>query len=312
LELTSRTAGALDIVAPPQRRSLRHIWRAKGDGEAEPRVSFAAEGAQTLALTAAGMPAGAQMTEVRLTLKGAVPPERVLPPTGPEISDLVEIVLDANRAALVRLPIDPRLASLTAIRLPLAVAPVGAQATVALWSSTEAGEPDAPIPTGVSKPVLVDEGAERWVSFPFDPPYALEPPPPAPAVASPLWAAVLVRRAEVTWRLTLAANVAQDAGLLRTGPSAGPWYPLPALFDREPGNVFGRLRGRLRVAGLPAKATPIAPVRIEAGLTTVDTTPSEAGVRVTAPASASGRTLTVTALTPMTQTLSEIDVVTTD
>lgn len=311
LELTSRTAGLLDLAAPPERRSLRHIWRAEGGGEAEPRLVFAAEGAQRLALTAAGMPAEAPMTEVRLTLKGAVPPERVLPPIGPEISDLVEIVLDANRAALVRLPIDPRLASLTAIRLPLAGAPGGAQATVALWSSTEAGEPDAPIPAGVSKPVPLDEGAERWISFPFDPPYALEPPPPAPAVVSPLWAAVLVSRAEVTWRPTLAADVAQEPGLLRTGPSAGPWYPLPALFDREPGNVFGRLRGRLRVAGLPGKATPIAPVRVDAGLTTVDTTPSDAGVRVIVPAAVSGRTLTVTALTAMTQVLSEIDVVTT-
>ncbi len=231
------------------------------------------------------------------------------PPVGPEPSDLVEIVLDANRAALVRLPTDTRLASLAGVRLPLAAAPGGAQATVALWSSTAAGEPDAPIPAGVSKPVPLDAGAEAWISFAFDPPFMTAP--VAPAAAAPLWAAVLVGRGQATWRPTLVADAADETGALRMGPAAGPWYPPPALFDRRPGNLFGRLRGRLRSIGLPGKATPIAPVRLDAGLASVEVTPNDAGVRASVPASPTGRTLTVTALAGMTVTLAGIDLVTT-
>ena len=159
LDLTSRTAGRLDLAAPVERRSLRHIWRALAAGDAAPQLAFAEEGAQALPLSAAGMPGDAALSEIRVTVKGVTPPERVQPPVGPEPSDLVEIVLDANRAALVRLPTDTRLASLAGVRLPLAAAPGGAQATVALWSSTAAGEPDAPIPAGVSKPVPLDAGS---------------------------------------------------------------------------------------------------------------------------------------------------------
>jgi hypothetical protein len=227
------------------------------------------------------------------------------------ISALAEIVLDANRAVLVRVPSDARIASLTGLRLPLAIGSGGAQATVALWSSTGAGEPHAPIPAGLSKPVALDEGPERWVSFAFDPPFVAAPPAP-PAIAPPvLWAAVLVARGQATWRPTLIADAADPTGSLRTGPAAGPWYSLPALFDPGSANVFGRLRGRLRLTGSPGKATPIAPVRIDAGLAFVEVTPSDAGVRSSIPGPAAGRTLTVTALTAMTVTLADIDLVTT-
>ena len=182
--------------------------------------------------------------------------------------------------------------NLSGLRLPLAVGPGGAQAVVALWSSTAAGEPDAPIAAGVSKPAPLDEGAERWVSFAFDPPLA--------APGAPLWAAVLVGRGQASWRPTLAAADTEEAGSLRIGPAAGPWYPLPALFDRRPGNAFGLLRGRLRSTGLPGKATPIAPVGLDAGLEPVEVTPSEAGIRVSVPAASAARALTVTALAAMT------------
>lgn len=309
LELTSRTAGRLDLAAPLERRLLRHVWRAKADNDAAPPVVFAAEGARALALTAEGMPETAALSEVRATLKGTPPPERVLPPVGPEPSDLAEFVLDANRAMLVRLPIDARLGSLTAVRLPLAAGPGGAQVTLALWSSTDAGEPDSPIPAGVSKAVPLDEGDEAWVTFAFDPPQARVA-PPAPAIAPPLWAAILVSRGQVVWRPTLAASLDEEGGSLRTGPQAGPWYPLPALFDRAPGNAFGQLRGRVRVAGVPAKATPVAPILVDAGLAAAEAALVDAGVRVAAAAAPSGRTLTVTALAAMTVTLSEIDLVT--
>ena len=242
-------------------------------------------------------------SEIRLTVKGTAPPERVQPPVGPEPSDLVEIVLDPNRAVLVRLGLDPRIANLAGLRLPLAVGPGGAQAVVALWSSTAAGEPDAPIAAGVSKPAPLDEGAERWVSFAFDPPLA--------APGAPLWAAVLVGRGQASWRPTLAAADTEEAGSLRIGPAAGPWYPLPALFDRRPGNAFGLIRGRLRSTGLPGKVTPIAPVGLDAGLEPIEVTPSEAGIRVSVPAASAARALTVTALAAMTVTFAEIDLVTT-
>lgn len=303
LELTSRTAGRLDLAAPPERRSLRHVWRAGAANDNAPRLAFAEEGAQALPLTASGMPGDAALGEIRVTVKGVAPPERVQPPVGPDPSDLVEIVLDANRAALVRLDVDPRIASLSGLRLPLTVGPGGAQATVALWSSTAAGEPDAPVASAVSKPVPLDEGAERWVSFAFNPPVI--------PVGAPLWAAVLIGRGQAIWRPTLAAAVADEAGSLRIGPAAGPWYPLPALFDRRSGNEFGLLRGRLRSMGLPGKATPIAPVRLDAGLAPVEITPSDAGVRVSVPATQAARALTVTTLTAMTVTFADIDLVTT-
>ena len=71
------------------------------------------------------------------------------------------------------------------------------------------------------------------------------------------------------------------------------------------------MRGRLRSTGLPGKATPIAPVRLDAGLEPIEVTPSEAGVRVSVPAAPAARALTVTALAAMTVTFAEIDLVTT-
>ena len=179
-------------------------------GDAVPRLAFSSEGAEALALTATGMPADAELGEIRVTVKGTAPPERVQPPVGPDPSDLVEIVLDSNRAALVRLDLDSRIAGLSGLRLPLAVGPGGAQAVIALWSSTAAGEPDAPIAAGVSKPVPLDEGAERWVSFAFDPPLA--------APGAPLWAAVLVGRGQASWRPTLAAAATRRGRLAADRP----------------------------------------------------------------------------------------------
>ena len=86
LELTSRTAGRLDLAAPAERRSLRHVWRAVVAGDAAPPLAFSEEGAEALSLTATGMPADAELGEIRLTVKGTALPERIQPPVGPEPS----------------------------------------------------------------------------------------------------------------------------------------------------------------------------------------------------------------------------------
>jgi hypothetical protein len=319
LELTSRTAGRLDLAAPVERRTLRRIWRANADGEAEARLAFAEEGTRALALSAPAMPAEAAIAELRVTLKGTPPPDRVVPPVGPPPSDLAELALDADRAAIVRLPAASGLAGLTALRLPLAVADGGAEAAVALWSGTDTGQPDAPLPKGASKPVALDAGAERWVTFPFAGPVPLED-TGAGSPPTTLWAALLVSRGRIVWRPTSRDAAAADpaAGVLRTGPQAGPWYALPALFDPLPGNPFGQLRGRVRLAGKASPTAPIAAVQLCIGAVPADTlppsvaaTPSDAGTRVTVAPGAAGRTLTVIAGAAMTFTLSDIDLVTT-
>lgn len=304
LELTSRSAGRLNVAAPAARRSLRRIWRARIDGEAEPRIGFEEEGPRSLLPQIEALPAEAVATELRLTVKGAPLPQRAVPPVGPEASDLAEIIVDPNRAAIIRLAMGSRLGLLNALRLPLAAGAGGAEATVALWSSNQAGVPDQALPKGTSQPVALDAGPERWVTFPFAAPVAMP--------VTPLWAALLVARGSLVWRPTAIdpADADQAAGTLRTGAQAGPWYGLPALFAELPGNPFGRLRGRVRLFGTPAAETPIAAASFGAGAATVEATPGDSGLRVIVPVSG-GAALSVVAGAAMLLSLSEIDLVTT-
>ena len=301
LELTSRTAGRLDLAAPAERRSLRHVWRAVVAGDAAPSLAFSEEGAEALSLTATGMPADAELGEIRLTVKGTAQPERIQPPVGPEPS------VWSKSCSIRTVPCwcgwaSIRNRNLSGLRLPLAVGPGGAQAVVALWSSTSAGEPDAPIASGV------ETGAARRRGGTL----GLVRVRPAPRGAG---RAVMGGRAGREGTGELAPDAGR--GRYRGGRLAEDRPRRRAMVSaagavRPPSGQ--RLRPDTRPAaldGLPGKATPIAPVGLDAGLEPIEVTPSEAGIRVSVPAASAARALTVTALAAMTVTFAEIDLVTT-
>lgn len=331
LELTSRTAGRLDLAAPAARQRMRHVWRAQADGAESARLVFGEEGARLLRLTAPDLPADAAISAMRATLKATPPPDRALPPLGPLASDLVEMALDADHAVILRLPGQGLLAALSALRLPLAVAGGEAEIVATIWTADPAGEPQAAQPKQSTKPVALEDGPERWVSLGFPDPVPF-PPPSGTAAPPPLWVALQITRGRVSMRLTAHAPGTDIlGGTIRTGRPAGPWHPLPALFQPAPGSPdaagpnacgpYANLRARPRLVGTSAPAAPIAPVLLHAGTIALDrmpgtaqsATPVAAGTRVEIPAAAgTDPVLSVIAACALSLELSEIDIVTTN
>lgn len=321
LELTSRTAGRLDLAAPVARQRMRHVWRAQADGAESARLVFAAEGARLLGLTAPGLPVDAAIGAMRATLKATPPPERALPPLGPPASDLVDMALDADHAVILRLPGHGRLAALSALRLPLAVAGGGAEIVATIWTADPAGEPEAAQPKQSTKPVAMEDGPERWVSLGFPEPVPF-PPPAGAAAPAPLWVALQITRGRVSMRLTgQTPGTDMLDGMIRTGRPAGPWHPLPALFQSALDSPYAGLRARPRMVGTPAPAAPIASVLLRAGTIGLDrmpgtvqpATPVAAGTRVEiAAAAGADPVLSVIAACALSLELSEIDIVTTN
>jgi hypothetical protein len=311
LTLTSRTAGFLAISVNDL--AYRRIRRADFSGQQEATLTFTEEGEKPLALTALGLPAAADVTTVRFTAVGEAPPERVLPPIGPDPSPLVELTLSPDRAGILRLPAGTGLASLTGLRLPVAVASGGAELRLALWSppaaqqpadplaidpDTVATSPEAVIEAATGTAVMLDGGDEAWRTVPVAEPYDLTP-------GQVLWAAVLVTRGEVTWRLTTGGN---EVGRLLIGPPGGPWGALPALFQ-APG--YADLRGRFRVVGLEDPEAPIAPIYVAIdGQQPI--LPNAKGVAASVANVGTERTLHVVSRTTMELRLRQVDIISTE
>jgi hypothetical protein len=223
---------------------------------------------------------------------------------------LADLVLDANRAAAVRIAPGSGLAELESVRLPLAAAAGGAEARVVLWRDS-AGSPIAAIPDAASEPVSIGgaQGGEVWVSFAFKRPITFDD-------GDPPWVALIVSRGELSWALgTRGSEGLHDAQVVRRGPPTGPWKPLPTAFLTSPTGL-GALRGRLRVRGRVSDELPLDPLRItlvEAPGQTALVTPSQRGVRavldIAPPVQAADATLRVVSLVEGTITLSEVDIV---
>lgn len=316
--LSSKVPGRISLTPDPEPPppAYSHIHRIKFDAETAVDLEFDQEGWRSVELT---LPvASSRLIEtVRLTLLGTLPPERVLPPTGPDWSrapsdpelPLAELVLDPARAAAVRLD-STDLAELYGVRLPLTAPADGAEIRVALWSADPStGEPLEAIPTGVSKPVTLAGGEtpDTWTTFVFVKPVPIES-------DLPPWVAVLITRGSVTWSLAGAG-----ANQLRRGAPAGPWRPLPGPFQSSAAPAVMAARGRIRAIGHGSKTVPVPPLIL--GLAgpawparSIDATPTAKGVPGTLtfdpPMAVSGPnpTLMVESRVAGTVTLRDIDV----
>lgn len=251
----------LDVHGTPQ---LRRVRRVRFDGETTAALDFASEGLLDVALALPAPPAGQsrRIDELRWTAVADLPPERVLPPVGPDAAAgasepvLAELFVDPERAVCVRLPAGSGLAELTAIRLPLRALGDGAEARVVLWSvAADAALPVVALPQGASEPVTLTAGAtEQWVTFGF------KQAVPVDAALMP-WMALIVARGELSWALARSvAGDPVDAQVIRRGPPNGPWKALPAPLQSASGVLDAR--ARLRLAGHAAKAATIAPLTI--------------------------------------------------
>ncbi|MCB9526947.1 MAG: hypothetical protein H6701_00865 [Myxococcales bacterium] len=196
--LTSRSAALLTLDPAPGGVDVARIRRVAFDGQPEVTLDFPAEGERTVPL--ALPPATTRRVEqVRFTAVGEAPPERVLPPVGPTLSDLAVLVLDPERAISARLATTD-LDALTGLRLPLRAGPAGAELRIVLHAHGGGGPGDA-LPRGVSDPVElapgpavdapIDAAALSWTTFTL--------PAPAPLTSSPPWATLVVARGEVVW-----------------------------------------------------------------------------------------------------------------
>jgi hypothetical protein len=269
LVLSARVPGALALELPPKDlwkiEHLAQITQGFPDGARE--LQFPEEGLIPVALP---LPPWAQagasqilLTEVQLTVAANVPPERAIPPLGPAAEmttaegvsvPFAELLLDPDHAACVALTPDTDLVALSAVRLPLQVAPGGAELRVLLMTPDTAGEPGSPLETGASQPVSLEESSgsqEAWTTFTFPQPIALDAPLPL--------AGILVTRGTVRLalgRIPAADAPVQGAGEVWLGPPAGPWQRLPAV------GVLDRMRGRIRMVGTASRDKPVAPIRL--------------------------------------------------
>lgn len=318
---------SLDVQGTPQ---LRRIRRVSFAGANSTNLVIAEEGRQTLALPLPPPAAGAtrRVTEARLTAAGSFPPERTLPPVGPNATlgpsapggpanvPVAELVIDPGHAICIRLGGAAGLAELTGVRLPLAVGAGGAELRVTV-RDTLAVDPAIEVVSQTSEPLTRDEGAEAWTSFAFKKAYPIDP-------AALPWLVITAARGEATLAVAAAGSFAGSfSGLVnlaevRRGPPGGPWQALPAPLTQAPPAGVIAARGRLRLVGLPPKAVPLAPLTLGlvGGGAAAPLTPTAKGVTVAiapaAPVVAATPTLELTAFAPGNVTLSAIDVVTTE
>ena len=115
---------SISVQGTPRQRRIRRV---QVDNDTTAELEFASEGQLDLALPLPAPPTGAtrRIDEVRWLAVADLPAQRVLPPVGPAPAAsaaepvLAELMVDAQRAAIVRLPGGSGLAELNAIRLPL-------------------------------------------------------------------------------------------------------------------------------------------------------------------------------------------------
>ncbi|CAD5366020.1 conserved hypothetical protein [Rubrivivax sp. A210] len=270
-QLTLRTAVPCELsLATSGTPKLRRIRRLRFGGETSTRSDFDSEGRIDLPIDLPSPPGPGlrRIDEVRWIAEADLAAERVLPPLGPDAAQasgtpvLAELLVDSGRAVAVRLPPGSGLATLTALRLPLAVDGDGAEVRVVLWSADPVGgAPLAALPQGASEPVTLAAAAayapEAWVRFDFAQPQPL-------ADATLPWMVLVVARGSARWALASASATPADplnAQLPRRGPPTGPFKALPQPLQDAVGPI--NARARLRLVGLPPKAAPMAPLELQ-------------------------------------------------
>jgi hypothetical protein len=322
VQVTSTVPGVLGIRRGGT-ESVQAVRRVVFGSDTSKDFAFADEGEVGIAIDQFGSSvtagAGALIEQVRFTALGNLPPERSFPAVGPLDAGIADLVVNANRAAMVQLPGGTGLAELTAIRLPLSAASGGAEARVALWQSKKgaSAEPFEPVPQGTSDPVQVAQAsAEDWFTFPFKKAVPLDD-------TLTYWAAVLVSRGEVTWALATNAvpqpmddtDPPVNNSLIRSGAPSGPWLPLPEPFVTGSSQLT-TCRGRVRMKGHAKKDSPIAPALVQLGTAAgAPITPVVKGsdqlLKIGSPLPLTGATLRLISRVAGTITLRNLDVVST-
>lgn len=256
LVLSSRVPGVLNVE--PHVTEFDVIRRLRFDSDTSREIAFDSEGSFDLPVDLPP-PSGNTprlLKEIRFTALGKPTLERVLPPVGPESGKKAELILNPQRAALVRINPGESLTHILGVRLPLLAGPSGAEARVVLWNNRLAGtqEPTTPLGAeGTSEPVTLTESTTgAWVTFPFKQPVPFDP-------KNPPWAALVVSRGDVIWPLgESTGSDALSALFVRLGPPAGPWKAMPPPFV-DPTSALSGARGRIRVVGTTSKEKPLAP-----------------------------------------------------
>lgn len=310
---------------------LRRIRRVSFAGAESTSVIVAGEGVQTVSLPLPPAAPGAtrRVGEVRMTAAGVFPPDRTLPPVGPDAALgpaapggpaqvlVAEMVIDPGHAICIRVATAAGLGELLGVRLPLSIGAGGAELRVTV-RDTLSIDPAVAVVSQTSDPVARDGGAEAWTSFAFKKAWPLD------AAALP-WLVITAARGEATLAVAAGGSLVGpvpgtiDLAEIRRGPPGGPWQALPAPLTQSPasGGVIAA-RGRVRLVGLPPKAVPLAPlsVSLAGGGGETPLTPTAKGVAVSlapfVPVVQATPTLELTAFAPGTLTLSAIDVVTTE
>lgn len=303
LKLSSRAPGLLRIDDGPQ--SLRRIRRARFDGDTDTTVVFDAEGEATLPLSAPGLPPTTPILGVRLRAEADFTDQRTLPAVGPAAFKDVDLSLNPELAALLRLSSDCGLAELCALRLPLQAGGEGAEVKVVLWEAGDGG-PVSPLPEATTEPLALDPAAApEWVSLVF--------PKPVPLNGEAPWAAVLVTRGQATLGLAWSSGVGdpEDGRAIRLGPQSGPWSPLP--LGLRSGALAG-VRGRLRMRGLAPREAPLPAVSVAVAGAPGPATELSPGRGGTGATLAGGNThaLRLVAYGPGSITLRDVDIITAD
>ncbi|HEX4964772.1 MAG TPA: hypothetical protein VF173_28425 [Thermoanaerobaculia bacterium] len=276
--LAARVPGAL-AIDPPENAGEGVLYLAQVTlPPGAEQVSFSEEGLKAVPLPLPLPPWVQSVETVKLTLAAKLPPERAVPPLGPDAEPvaagssmpLAEMALDPERAAVVAFPaLDPQryaLGELVAVRLPLRAGAGGAEVRVLLLAGG-GGQPGAALPGAVSKPVELSAASpadgDVWSTFAFPQAIPLDP-------AQPPFVAILVTRGQVRWAFTGDAV----AGEVRFGSPDGPWQRLPGTIP-----VQG---GRIRLVGHAPAGQPVAPLEVglAGGAARVPVTPVPKGVTV--------------------------------
>jgi hypothetical protein len=284
--LSSRIPGILEL--DEAQVDIAYLARVAFGSSEETTLVFDEEGQKDVVLNLPSWAAHVQ--EVRFTLTGTVPAERILEPVGPPRAlrsggdgAAYDLLLDVDHAGAVRLDPASPLAELTGVRLPLRAGVDGAEVRAVLYTGTADG-PTAPADGGTSKPVDLPPGASSlddvFTTFSFASPIKLQP-------ALTYWVATVVGRGVVSWSLGRFAAPLVPVPLRRGAPS-GPWHPLPTL--AVDGDTLG---GRVRAVGKAPAPAPVAPLTVTVvghENSHIDVTPTAKGVPGTwlAPGTVSG------------------------
>lgn len=266
LALTARVPGDLRLTIPSAPGFLRtHLVDFPGPTVPVP---FGEEGIADVAIP---LPADAVDWVVHRVVVTAVPrdpgPQRVLPPAGPPITAEAELLLDADRRLVVRLPRSAlgRFERLAGIRLLIAPQAGGIEIGGSLLTGTGA-LPGAAVPDATLTPVAVPAGPPAWTSVLWAQPVELgKAAKPAPDDA--FWVAISVSRGSA--RLGLADGPAMpepDRAVLRRVAPNGLVKPLSAAYRprANPGDAAVPVAGDTLALRLVGVAPPAAPIELVA------------------------------------------------